>query len=156
MAVQSAVDRSPTLAPRGRLLLGVGALWNVAVAGLTFADPRLTLEQFYGWKGSASDAIPVLLLEDFAGCVLTFGIGYAIAATHPSRHRGLILMGILGKVGVTVVFVMRWLDGVATWRVLPPVGVDVVFAVLFARLLWRLRRDDLARELSAHHDANAR
>ena len=91
---------------------------------------------------SADDPLLAMLDRDFAFCVLLFGVGYGIVAMDPSRNRGLIWLGIIGKLGVVATLGQRWLTDVATAWVLPAAAGDFVFAALFACFLWLSNQTD--------------
>lgn len=66
---------------------------------------------------------------------MVFGVGYYMVSTDLSAHRGIVLLGIIGKVAVFVLFLyhLRY-SGLPAPAFLIGVG-DLVFALLFWKFL---------------------
>lgn len=106
----------------------VGALWNLAggvfiilftdwifaTAGLRRPDPPL---YYYSW----------------IALFMTFGIGYAMVWRNPEAHRGIVVLGIIGKLAFSIVFLasMAASPNQIPRLFLIPVNGDLVFAGLF-------------------------
>ena len=77
-----------------------------------------------------------------------YGVAYAIAATDPLRHWGIVLVGLMGKVFGPIGFVDAAWRGELPWTFgLMCLGNDLVWWVPFGLILWRAfrRRDVTAR-----------
>jgi len=137
------------LEPIYRQLFFVAAVWNVLVGltGLGFMDQ--VTQRIYGAKAAAGDVIAQVAWSDFAACVILFGVGYFLVSRDVRKNHAVVVMGVIGKVGVTAAMTLRFLQGTATaWGMLP-VLVDLGFALLFGYFLWDMRQGlRVARESS--------
>jgi len=112
----------------------VGAIWNwiVALSLLFGADAMRSL------TGTTMPIDP-LGKQLFSMCVIVFGLGYYIVSRDVSRNEGIVMLGIVGKLGVVAVFFQHAVAGDVPLVLLAPAMVDLVFAGLFAEFLWRGR-----------------
>jgi hypothetical protein len=117
----------------------MGAAWTIGIGGAVLAAPRWALELFYHHDPVAEEPLLWMTTGDFGLGVLLFGLGYALVAVAPDRNRGFVQLGVLGKVLVVLGMVQRFVSGVGTRWVLVAALGDLVFAVLYARFLWRTR-----------------
>ena len=113
-----------------RTLFRVAALFNFS-AVLLFL-PALGLAERFDLQGA-----PTGTTFEHVGvaAVGLFGIGYWMAAGDPYRHRGVIQLGLAGKILVVTLVVMHLVDGSANGRLVAIVSGDVVFSGLF---IWYL------------------
>ncbi|MBS3758638.1 MAG: hypothetical protein KGY61_08235 [Desulfobacterales bacterium] len=118
-------------------LFFIGALWNwiasLLLLFLYFVNQEL-LEYYH--------KIPETMLwyYIFLGAVFVFGLGYYYISKDVQRNRDLIKMGVLAKGIVFLLFLIYLIEGEV--RVLLFLGgfVDLIFAVLFAEVLVRMRQ----------------
>ncbi len=75
----------------------------------------------------------------FLGAVFIFGLGYYYISKDVQRNRDIIKMGILGKVVVFLLFLIYLIDGEVRLLLFLGGFVDLIFAVLFAEVLVRMR-----------------
>jgi hypothetical protein len=110
----------------------VGAIWNVAggvvivwLTGWIFASARLSPPEpwayYYSW----------------IALFVTFGIGYYLVYRDLYRNKNLVMLGIIGKLSFSVIFIAGMISepGTIPWFFLIPVIGDLVFVVLFWRFL---------------------
>ena len=69
------------------------------------------------------------------GAIGIFGLGYWMVASAPEQNRGIVQLGLLGKVLVVALVAGHYLAGNVSAPLALVVSGDVVFAVLFARYL---------------------
>ena len=69
------------------------------------------------------------------GAIALFGIGYWMVASAPEQNRGIVQLGLLGKVLAIAVVVGHYIAGNVSLPLALVVSGDIVFAVLFARYL---------------------
>lgn len=118
-----------------RLFL-IGALWNwsasLLLLFLYFVNQELL--QYY-------HKIPETMLwyYIFLGAVFIFGLGYYYISKDVQRNRDIIKMGILGKVVVFLLFLIYLIEGEVRLLLFLGGFVDLIFAVLFAEVLVRMR-----------------
>lgn len=113
-----------------RLLFRTAASFNLG-AVLVFL-PQLGIARAMGL-----DPIPTGTMFEYVGigAVLLFGVGYWMTATSPDQHRGIVQIGLAGKVMVIVIVLALYAAGTANLRLLGVISGDVVYSVLFARYL---------------------
>ncbi len=116
-----------------RLTFFAAALFNFAV-GL----PMVIAPGLVGGGLGMATADP-FTLRLIGWMITTFGIGYAMVGLEPRKHRGIVLLGIIGKVGV--IALTWWL----AWRGLVArdfallAGGDLFFVAVFVAFLRRTR-----------------
>lgn len=115
-------------------LFTIAAVWNWSTAllfvSLSFFSHRL-LSLFL-------NIIPqsFIWFNLFFSLVVVFGLGYYWAGQDVLTNRNIIKMGILGKLLVFVLVTYAWLTGVLTTVAAGAGAVDLVFAILFMRVLF--------------------
>jgi hypothetical protein len=122
-----------------RPLFLAGAVWNwlVALSLVTvFTSTRLRPE--LGLPREA-DTLSLWLL---AACVAVLGLGYYWAGRDPVRNRDIVRMGVIGKLLVFLIALGHALAGRLPWGLAGPAVVDLLFAVLFLRVLVVAARHD--------------
>ncbi|MCR1783213.1 hypothetical protein KVF89_11770 [Nocardioides carbamazepini] len=112
--------------PSARTLFRIAALFNFS-AVLLFL-PVLDLADRFGLDGA-----PTGTMFEHVGlaAIGLFGIGYWMAAGDPYRHRGIIQLGLAGKILVVALVLMHFNDGSVNGRLTTMVLGDAVFSVLF-------------------------
>lgn len=114
-----------------RLAFVAAALFNFAVGLPMVLAPNLVAG---GLGMAAADPLTVRLL---GWMIATFGIGYAMVGAAPRRHRGIVLLGIIGKAGViALTWWLAW-RGVVARDVALLAGGDLLFVGVFAAFLRR-------------------
>jgi hypothetical protein len=98
----------------GGVLIAFAAQWVFATAGLHPPDPPVF---YYGWLALA----------------ITFGIGYYMVSRDLYGNKGIVVLGIIGKLAFSVVFIYSLVafKGQVPPFFLIPVGGDLVFVVLY-------------------------
>lgn len=115
-------------------LFFIGALWNWSAAilffGLSVVNRQL-LTYFHN--------IPQTMLwyYCFLGAVFVFGMGYYWISKDVRRNRDIIKMGIIGKIIVFLLFLIYLLKGEITFLFFLAGCVDLIFTVLFVKVLVR-------------------
>ena len=115
-------------------LFFIGALWNWSAAilfvGLSVVNRQL-LTYFHN--------IPQTMLwyYCFLGAVFVFGMGYYWISKDVRRNRDIIKMGIMGKIIVFLLFLIYLLKGEITSLLFLAGCVDLIFTVLFVKILVR-------------------
>jgi hypothetical protein len=110
----------------------VGAIWNVAggavivwLTGWVFASAHLSPPE------------PWVYYYSWIALFVTFGIGYFLVYLDMYGNKNLIILGIIGKLGFSVIFLAGMVSEPGTiplFFLIPVIG-DLVFVGLFGRFL---------------------
>ncbi len=119
-----------------RKMFTVAAAFNWIVALLLFFYPALLLGPF----GVTPLPEQTLWIQQFAGLVFFFGIGYYWAARNLYRNQPIIRLAILAKLGVVAIGTINVASGDVSWQFLLPASADGVFACLFMIALKSMRQ----------------
>lgn len=115
-----------------RVLFALAALYNLAVGGTMLAAPGALAPQL-GVEGSGA---PFALM--MSGLLIAmFGIGYALVARDPPGNRGIVWIGMIGKIGAAVLGTLQYQAGIVPFSTFMLGMGDLVFVALFALFLWR-------------------
>ncbi len=115
-----------------RGVFAVVAFFNFAVGGamLIGADRMATQLDITGAGG------PFIVM--MAGVLIaTFGLGYALVALAPAKHRGIVWIGATGKAGVVVLAAQQFTASAVPQNTFLLSLGDLTFVLLFALFLWR-------------------
>jgi hypothetical protein len=115
-----------------QVLFALAAFFNFAVATAMLAAPD-RVARHLGITGPGASYV----VATVGVLVAAFGIGYAMIAYRPRHHRGIVGIGMVGKVGVAGLGVMQYAAGIIPAHYLVLALGDVTFAVLFGLFLWR-------------------
>ena len=109
------------------LMLLVAAVFNWVVAlALFFAAPA-----FLDLFSAAPVPEQTLWVQQFAGLVFFFGVGYYQASRDFDANRNIIRLAVWAKFGVVLIGVLNVILGDISWHFLIPASADGIFAVLF-------------------------
>ncbi|KRC53323.1 MULTISPECIES: hypothetical protein [unclassified Nocardioides] len=114
-------------ARQARILFRTAALFNAA-AVLLFL-PALGLAEDLGLRPVPTDTV---FSHIGIAAIGLFGVGYWMAGGSPDRNRGIVQLGLAGKVLVVAIVAGHLVDGTANGRLTAVVSGDVVFSLLFA------------------------
>jgi hypothetical protein len=115
-----------------RGLFAFAAFVNLAVGGAMAAAPARVAEQLGVTGPGGPYAITMVGMM-----IAVFGVGYAIVARNPAGNRGIVWIGIVGKLGAAALAAMQYAAGLIPTSTFALGMGDVVFAALFALFLWR-------------------
>jgi hypothetical protein len=115
-----------------RVLFALAALYNLAVGGTMLATPGALAEQLNVEGAGAPFALMMSGL-----LIAMFGVGYALVARDPAGNRGIVWIGMIGKIGAAVLGTIQYQAGVVPLTTFALGMGDLVFVALFALFLWR-------------------
>lgn len=115
-----------------RGLFGFAALYNLAVGGAMMAAPALIATRL-GVSGTGAGYAMLMV----GLMIAVFGLGYAIVAAAPAQNRGIVWIGVVGKLGAMALAAAHYAAGVIPFNTFVLGMGDLVFAALFALFLWR-------------------
>jgi len=108
-----------------------GALFNWGVSAGLFFIPTIFLGLF------SVTPVPeqTIWVQQFAGLVFFFGVGYYLASKDFENNAQIIRLAVWGKSGVVLIALLNVLSGDISWQFMIPASADGVFAVLFWQAL---------------------
>ena len=107
------------------------AIFNWVMGLGLFFVPHILLGLF-----SISPGIEqTLWVQQFAGLVFMFGIGYYWASRDLNANAQIIRLGAIAKCGVVLIGIINVLTGDTSWQFLIPISADAAWAVLFIAAL---------------------
>ncbi|MCA8901145.1 MAG: hypothetical protein KDA53_07820 [Hyphomonas sp.] len=105
--------------------------WLVGIP--LYLSPALMVDTV-GGSVAASD---MALMKIIGALLVCFGIVYAIVAHDPARFRPILWAGVIGKLGVALVFARDWLLGTIPWPTIALSLVDMSLVVIFLFFIFR-------------------
>jgi hypothetical protein len=115
-----------------RGLFALAAFFNLAVGGAMVAAPARIAEQLSLSGAGAPYAVAMVGMM-----IAVFGIGYALVSAAPARGRGIVWIGMIGKLGAAILATLQFQAGIIDANGLALGMGDLVFVALFALFLWR-------------------
>lgn len=110
-----------------RAFFWFAAVWNL-LAGLPgLIDPQGSLARFGMSLPAAADP----LVRMIGLIVATFGIGYALVARDPPGNRGIVIIGVIGKLGTFAIFAGDWAFRGGSGPLAAMGAGDLLFAIAF-------------------------
>jgi len=108
-----------------------GAIFNWAVALTLFFIPGI----FLNLLSVTPTPQQSLWVQQFAGLVFVFGIGYYWASRDFEANIQIIRLAVIGKAGVVLIGVLNVVIGDVSWQFMLPASGDLIFVVLFVMAL---------------------
>jgi len=108
-----------------------GAIFNWAVALTLFFIPGV----FLNLLSVTPTPQQSLWVQQFAGLVFVFGIGYYWASRDFEANLQIIRMAVIGKAGVVLIGVLNVVTGDVSWQFMLPASGDLIFVILFVMAL---------------------
>jgi hypothetical protein len=103
------------------------AIFNWVMGAVLFFIPNIFLDLFFVSPGVHQ----LLWVQQFAGLVFVFGIGYYWASIDLAANRGLIRLAIIAKSSVVLVGLFNVVMGEISWQFMIPASADAIFVALF-------------------------
>ena len=113
-----------------KMLLG-GAVFNWVVSISLFFAPEILL----GLLSVTPAPEQSIWVQQFAGLVFVFGIGYYWASRDFESNIQIIKMAVIGKTSVVLIALLNVISGDISWQFMLPVSGDLVFVALFIMAL---------------------
>ncbi|MBC7768096.1 MAG: hypothetical protein H7124_04865 [Phycisphaerales bacterium] len=115
-----------------RGVFAVAAFFNLAIGAAMMAAPDRVAAQLNVTGAGGPYAIVM------AGMMIAvFGLGYAIVARAPAANRGIVWIGVVGKLGAAALAAMQFSAGIIDVGGFALGMTDLAFAAAFALFLWR-------------------
>ena len=116
-----------------KYLFVIGAAWNI-LASLSFIFTSIFNLSAFPAYGIAIP-ISMIWLQSFLFLVANLGIGYFIVIMDVSKNHGIVIIGVIAKLGHFLICVIYLIIGDIGILTLLFASVDVIFAVLFIEFL---------------------
>lgn len=113
----------------------IGALWNMSIAGSALLLPKLTNKLVFGLKSVIKYGPTTFALKLTWALVFVYGIGYYIVSRDPEKNRGIVWMGIFGKLAFFFTALAYYPKKIITLLAMTLCFGDFVFSALFALFL---------------------
>lgn len=132
-------QHSSSVSSKWSTLFWVAFGYNLFGASGPLLQPELFLKLFFVAPPQSMSVVSQVHLQLGWVSVLSFGIGYAFVALDPTKNRGIVWLGMAGKMYVGLLFVLFWSKGhLQLAAMLGGLG-DILFAFLFLLFLWQTR-----------------
>lgn len=111
----------------------MGAIWNIVASSSFILTSIYDLAAFptYG----IVVPISIIWLQSFLFLVANLGIGYFIVSMDISKNYGIVIIGVIAKLGYLLICVIYFMIGDIGLITLLFAGVDIVFSILFIEFL---------------------
>ena len=113
-----------------RILFYAAAAFNW-VACLLFIEPLGLAEAFNLSHAVSTDPFGQIALL----AIGLFGFGYFMVPHDPAAYRGVVILGLVGKIGVVAIAFSHYFAGTVNFNLAGLTLGDVIFAALFFRYL---------------------
>lgn len=119
-------------------LLQLTAIVNIGGGLSALAAPSLQLSLLFGPE-AALDPLGMLHFQLVWAFVVAVGVGYALAAREPERHRAMVIAGGLGKVAAAALWTGWLLRGLGGPALLGGILFDGALGAVFLAWAWGRR-----------------
>ena len=116
-----------------KILFLVAGLFNFLAGCLGMVFPAQGLRFASGLEITEPSILFIFFMLCFV--VALFGIGYFMVAFNAVANRGLVVVGIVGKISFPVMALYGYLNGLATLEFMLVIAGDVIWAGLFIHYL---------------------
>lgn len=121
-----------------KVLFIVAALWNLIGAIFGYFNTAYTFNGFFARE--LTDPLFYAIYQGAWGTTLVYFIGYSIVAYNPLKHTGIVIVGLIGKIGFAISLLKFYLSGLAGSVVFIVIIGDFIFSILFFYYFFLLYR----------------
>lgn len=112
-----------------KVLFIVAALWNLIGAIFGYFNTAYTFNGFFARE--LTDPLYYSIYQGAWGTTLVYFIGYSIVAYNPLKHTGIVIVGLIGKIGFAISLLKFYLADLAGSVVFIVIIGDFIFSILF-------------------------
>jgi hypothetical protein len=116
-----------------KYLFIIGATWNI-LASLSFILTSIFMRSAFPAYGIVVP-ISMIWLQSFLFLVANLGIGYFIVCMDISKNHGIVVIGIIAKLGYFLISLIYFIIGDIGFLTLSFASVDILFSILFIEFL---------------------
>jgi len=113
------------------LLFPVLPAWNLSLGGRVLLLPDLMNKLVFGFESVVTYGIDTFALTLTWALVFVYGIGYYFVSRNTEKNRGIVWMGILGKMAFFFTALIYYMKDIITLLTMSLCFGDFVFACLF-------------------------
>ena len=113
------------------LLFPVLPAWNLSIGGRVLLLPDLSNKLVFGFDSVVPYGIATFALTLTWALIFVYGIGYYFVSRDTEKNRGIVWMGILGKMAFFFTALNYYMKGIITLITMFLCFGDFVFACLF-------------------------
>lgn len=126
------------------IMFYIAAAFNIIAAiGALLTPAESNALMMYGSKTALANPAASINTQAFLVFVLIFGIGYAMVAMDPTKNRGIVWLGILGKLYVFTAWGIYYKSGIVTLTAFAGTFGDLIFTILFIMFLIKTKESGL-------------
>ncbi len=119
-----------------KVLFIIAALWNLIGAIFGYFNTAYTFNGFFARE--LADPLFYAIYQGAWGTTFVYFFGYLIVAYNPIKHTGIVIVGLIGKVGFAISLLKFYLSGLADAIVFIVIIGDFIFSLLFLYYFFRL------------------
>lgn len=112
-----------------QLFFVIAGGWNLLGAYGGILKPVENLRQYYNVK--TDDFMTITLNRVFWISVLIFSVGYFLIALNPILFYGVIVLGIMGKISISAIWIYLFRIGKAEKVAIISASGDLIFTIFF-------------------------
>lgn len=124
-----------------KILFISAALWNLIGALFGYFNTVYTFKILFGRE--LTDPLIHAVYQGAWGTTLVYFFGYLIVALNPIKHTGIVIVGVIGKVGFAIKLLQLYLIGIAKSVVFIVIIGDFLFSILFFYYFYKLFKADI-------------
>lgn len=114
----------------------IASLWNLIGAFFGYFNTAYTFNGLFDRE--LTDPLFYTIYQGAWGTTLVYFIGYAIVASNPIKHYGIVIVGGIGKIGFAISLLKFYLAGLANSLVFIVIIGDFIFSLVFVFYFFRL------------------
>ena len=116
-----------------KYLFVIGAIWNI-LASLSFIMTSIFMRSAFPAYGIAVP-ISMIWLQSFLFLVANLGIGYFIVSLDIGKNHGIVIIGIIAKLGYFLISLVYFIIGEIGLLTTLFASVDIISSILFIEFL---------------------
>jgi hypothetical protein len=117
----------------------LGSLWNVGIGLIGLLFYNFAISFCFGSLRGADNLITKVFFKFFMVAVLLFGFGYYLVSKELTLNRGIIWLGIAGKLIIWTTFTFLFFTNRATILGFLGASGDFFWSLIFIYFLWQTK-----------------
>ena len=121
-----------------RFVFIAASTWNLTGAIFGYFNPGYTFMNLFGRE--LTDPLFYSIYKGAWGTTFLYFFGYLFVSYNPEKHTGIVILGVIGKIGYVISLYKLFSDGLANSNVVIIIVGDMIFAMIFLYYFYRLIR----------------